>query len=55
MTSRGAGPPADLSTPLVSNRTLRTAAATVGSSRLPLRRAYSVKNRVLSVPALTHL
>lgn len=38
MTSRGAGPPADLSTPLVSNRTLRTAAATVGSSRLPLRR-----------------
>ncbi|KAG0663864.1 coiled-coil domain-containing protein mad1 [Rhodotorula mucilaginosa] len=38
MTSRGGGPSADLSTPLVSNRTLRTAAATVGSSRLPLRR-----------------
>ncbi|GAA5868651.1 hypothetical protein JCM3774_003613 [Rhodotorula dairenensis] len=38
MTSRGGGPPADLSTPLISNRTLRTAAATVGSSRLPLRR-----------------
>ncbi|BGP16988.1 coiled-coil domain-containing protein mad1 [Rhodosporidiobolus nylandii] len=32
------GPPYDLQTPLVSSRTLRTAAATVGSSRLPLRR-----------------
>ncbi|GAA6009294.1 hypothetical protein JCM10207_004339 [Rhodosporidiobolus poonsookiae] len=36
MTSRG--PPFDLQTPLVSSRTLRTAASTVGSSRLPLRR-----------------
>ncbi|GAA5988157.1 hypothetical protein JCM10908_002087 [Rhodotorula pacifica] len=41
MASRGGGPPADLSTPLVSNRTLRTVAATVGSSRLPLRRETS--------------
>ncbi|GAA5975325.1 hypothetical protein JCM11641_005938 [Rhodosporidiobolus odoratus] len=36
MTSRG--PPFDLQTPLVSSRTLRTAASTVGSSRLPLHR-----------------
>ncbi|BGP56157.1 hypothetical protein JCM8202_005923 [Rhodotorula sphaerocarpa] len=36
--SRDRRPAADLSTPLVSNRTLRTVAATVGSSRLPLRR-----------------
>ncbi|POY71151.1 hypothetical protein BMF94_5908 [Rhodotorula taiwanensis] len=37
----GAGadrPGVDLTTPLVSTRTLRTVAATVGSSRLPLRR-----------------
>ncbi|GAA5836698.1 hypothetical protein JCM11251_002702 [Rhodosporidiobolus azoricus] len=31
-------PPSSLQTPLVSSRTLRTAASTVGSSRLPLRR-----------------
>ncbi|GAA5901369.1 hypothetical protein JCM6882_007758 [Rhodosporidiobolus microsporus] len=36
------GLPSSLQTPLVSSRTLRTASATVGSSRLPLRRDVGV-------------